>query len=172
MATSSGYARQVDSFEDQGINGEWYAAGRGPMSVPNSQALRVTIENPLGSGRLLLLHRFRPWSSTDPDDFGVMAGPTTNLPVFVVASGNRRVGLPAGVGVVRTDVGVPMSGGIATEYRSPIASGPGTTSYTEFIVYPTIIVPPGVTLGVNVTNPSGSTAQMTALLDWREVAFR
>lgn len=171
MATSAGFARQVDSFEDQGINGEWYAAGRGPLSVPNGNALRVTIQNPVGSGRLMLIHRFRPWSSTDPEDFTVIANPTTDLPTFQVASGNRRAGAAAGSAVIRVDVGTQMTGGTTADYRVPISSG-ASASFTEFIIYPTVVVPPGVMLGVNVTNPSGSTASMTALLDWREVLFR
>lgn len=164
----SGYARQANPFIQEGIAGLWHATGRGPLSVPNGDSLRATMENPGGSGKLLLIHRLRIFAASPNEYVHVHIGPTTNLPAFVIPSSNRRVGFPNGVAVVKCDVGVNMGGGTVLPYQIPLDSSVNTL--TEFEIFPTLILPPGVTIGLDFLNDTGGGPRDAVLLaDWKEV---
>lgn len=164
----SGYAQQKNPFIQEGIAGLWFATGRGPLVVPNGSALRGTMENPVGSGKLLLIHRLRVFAASPNEYVRIHIGPTTNLPAFVVPSSNRRIGSPSGVAVVKIDVGANMTGGTVLPYQIPLDSSVNTL--TEFEIFPTLIIPPGVTIGIDFLNDTGGGPRDAVLLaDWKEV---
>lgn len=164
----SGYARQANPFIQEGIAGLWHATGRGPLSVPNGDALRGTMENPVGSGKLLLVHRLRIFAASPNEYVHIHIGPTGNLPVFNVGAPNRRIGGPAGVAVVKIDVGANMTGGTVLPYQIPLDSSVNTL--TEFEIFPTLIIPPGITIGIDFLNDTGGGPRDAVLLaDWKEV---
>lgn len=168
MSGFGAYARQVNPTIQEGIAGLWYATGRGPLSVPHTNALRATMQNPVGSGKLILIHRLRMYASTANEYVHIHINPTTDLPAFVIPSSNRRIGLPNGVAVVKCDVGPTMSGGSELPYQIPLDNSVNTL--TEFEIYPTLIVPPGVTIGIDFLNESGGVSDTVLLADWKEVA--
>jgi hypothetical protein len=165
---SGAFALQKNSFIQEGIAGLWYATGRGPLVVPNGSALRATTENPVGSGKLLLVHRLRVFAASPNEYVHIHINPTTNLPTFVIPSSNRRIGFPNGVAVVKCDVGANMSGGTVLPYQIPLDSSVNTL--TEFEIFPTLILPPGTTIGIDFVNDTGGGPRYAVLLaDWKEV---
>jgi hypothetical protein len=167
MGSGGNFARIANSFIDEGLSGRWFGSGSGPITVAGGQAARFNVTNPLGSGKLILIHRYRIHVTTASEYVAVIVNATTNLPATVVPSLNRRVGSPTGVAQIRHDAGVVMTGGTALPYQIPIQVG--STTFTEFIIHPTIIVPPGASIGTNFANTTGGNSQVVSLLDWEEI---
>lgn len=166
--TGGSFALKADSFILEGLSREWFSSGRGPVAVPLNSSMRATIENPVGSGKLVQIHRLRIFVTSSNETMVLRVNPTTNLPTFVCGSPNRFVGAAAGSAVIKVDVGPAISGGVILPYEIPIASSDQT--FTEFIVYPGITLPPGVTLGMNFVNDTGGgDADAVILGDWREI---
>lgn len=168
MGSTGGFARQADSFIDEGLQGEWYSSGAGPIDVPAGDTLRFLIANPLGSGKLIMIHRYRIHVTTASEYVQVIVNPTTNLPVASIPSPNRYLGKPSGAATLTIDSGVPMIGGASLTYDIPVETGGAT--FTEFTIYPSIVVPPGFSIGTNYTNNTAGTSKGTVILDWREIA--
>lgn len=167
MSTQGGYARQVDALLKEGLEGQWYAAGGGPQSVPNGSTSRFMIRNPVGSGRNVIVHRYRIHVTTQDEYVSIRINPTGNLPTNQVAASNRFIGMPDGVSEVFLETGTAMTGGTLVEYQIPVQTGEFT--FSEFLIMPGFILPPGVTLATNMTNNSGGATQVTQLLDIKEV---
>lgn len=169
MGSGGGFARQADSFLDEGIKGQWYATGRGPVSVAGGGLTsgRFNVVNPVGSGKLIMIHRYRVHVTTASEFIEIRVNATTNLPTFALPATNRRVGGPAGVAQIFQDTGPAMTGGIALPYQIPVATSANT--FTEFLIVPTIIVPPGFSIGTNFQNTTGGASNWITLLDWKEV---
>lgn len=162
------FALRKDPFILEGMSKQWFSSGRGPIVIANNASMRATVENPVGSGKLIQIHRLRIFVTSSNETMILRVNPTTNLPAFVCGSPNRYVGGPAGVAVIKVDAGAAMSGGAVLPYEIPIASSDQT--FTEFIVYPGITLPPGVTLGMNFLNDTGGSASDAVILgDWREI---
>lgn len=167
MGSGGGFARQADPFIDEGMRGEWYSSGAGPIDVPASDTLRFLIRNPIGSGRLLMIHRYRIHVTTASEYVQVIVNPTTNLPVTTIPSPNRFLGKPSGLAVLTIDPGAAMTGGSSLTYDIPVETGGAT--FTEFQIYPSIVVPPGFSIGTNYSNNTAGVSKGTVILDWREV---
>lgn len=167
MGNHGFFARQASPFIDEGIDGHWFGSGSGPLTVAGGSSARFNVVNPVGSGKLLLIHRYRIHVTTASEYVGVIVNATTNLPATVVPSLNRRVGAAAGVAQIRHDAGASMGGGTILPYQIPVQVG--STTFTEFIIHPTIIVPPGASIGTNFVNTTGGNSQVVSLLDWEEV---
>lgn len=167
MSTQGNFARQANSFIDEGLKGRWFGSGSGPLSVGIAQAARFNVVNPVGSGKLILIHRYRIHATTSSEYVAVMVNAALQLPVTVVPALNRLVGAPLGVAQIFHDVGLPMIGGTALPYQIPIQVG--ATTFTEFLIHPTIVVPPGASIGTNFVNTSGGPSLVTSLLDWEEI---
>lgn len=158
-----------DPFLAQGLAGQWFATGRGPISVNSMDAANLLISNPVGSGVLIQIHRFRIHVTSSSEYVAIRVNPTTNLPVTVVPSSNRRIGYPAGKAIVTMDAGPLMGGGSLLPYSIPVETAGQT--FTEFTIIPTITVPPGFSIGTVFENTSGGPSMVVELLDWREVAI-
>lgn len=167
MGSGGNYARIADPFLEQGVKGQWYGSGSGPISIPGGQAARFNVINPVGSGKLILIHRYRIHVTTASEYVEVRVNATTNLPVTAVPATNRRVGAAAGVAQITHDAGVAMSGGVLLPYSIPVQTGGAT--FTEFLIYPSIILPPGFSIGTNFLNATGGPSLATSLLDWAEL---
>ena len=168
MGVGGGFARQADPFIDEGMRGEWYSSGAGPIDVLAGDTLRFLIKNPLGSGKLLMIHRYRIHVTTASEYVQVIVNPTTNLPVAAIPSPNRYLGKPGGIAQLLIDAGLAMTGGASLTYDIPVETGGST--FTEFQIYPSIVVPPGFSIGTNYTNNTAGASKGTVILDWREVA--
>lgn len=158
-----------NAFLEQGLAGEWFATGRGPISVASMDSANLLISNPVGSGVLVQIHRFRIHVTSASEYVEIRVNPTTNLPVTVVPSSNRRIGAAAGKAIVTMDAGPAMTGGTVLPYEIPVETSGQT--FTEFLIYPGITVPPGFSIGTVFENTSGGAAMVVELLDWREVAI-
>lgn len=157
-----------DPFLVEGLRGEWFSSGRGPVDIPTMESVNLLIKNPLGSGKLVMIHRYRVHVTSASEYIDIVVNPTTTLPVTAATSANRRVGMPNGVAIVTMDVDpVAMSGGTPLPYSIPVETASQT--FTEFKIYPSIILPPGFSIGTSFTNASGGVSKMVNLLDWREV---
>lgn len=165
--SDGGFARTADPFLDEGIKGQWYGSGSGPIAVAGGQSARFNVINPVGSGKLIMIHRYRIHVTTASEYVEVRVNATTNLPVAVVPSTNRRVGAPNGVAQIRHDAGLAMSGGVLLPYSIPVQTGGAT--FTEFLIYPSIVLPPGFSIATNFLNATGGPSQATSLLDWAEM---
>ena len=163
------FSRQLDDpFLAQGIAGQWFASGRGPLDIPTMQSVNLLIANPPGSGKLILIHRYRVHVTSAAEYITIQVNPTTTLPMTVAGSPNRRIGAPAGVAIVTMDVNaVAMGGGTLLPYEIPVETSERT--FTEFLMYPAIILPPGFSIGTSFTNTSEGSSKIVNLLDWREV---
>ena len=168
MGSGGGFARQADALIDEGVSGEWYGSGGGPLDVPPGDALRFLLLNPLGSGRKILIHRFRIHVTTASEYVQILVNPTTDLPVSVIPAYNRYVGKPNGQADLFLDTGVAMTGGLVLPYNIPVETAGAT--FTEFIIMPTIVLPPGSSIGTNFVNTTAGVSKGTALVDWKEIA--
>lgn len=168
MGSSAGFVRQGDPLLLEGMAGEWFSSGRGPLDIPTMESVNLLIANPLGSGKLVMIHRYRVHVTSASEYIDIVVNPTTDLPVTVAASTNRRLGSPNGVAIVTMDVNpVPMTGGTPLPYSIPVETASQT--FTEFMIFPAITLPPGFSIGTSFTNSSGGASKMVNLLDWREV---
>ena len=164
---SGSFVQPDDPFLYQGLQQDWYATGRGPVDVEAAESANLLISNPVGSGKLLQIHRLRGHVTTASEYVAVIVNPTTNLPATGIPSSNRYLGAPAGVADVFMDDGPAMTGGTLLSYQIPVETSAET--FTEFLIYPSIIVPPGFSIGAIFTNTSAGESKVVMLLDWREV---
>lgn len=167
MGTSGSVNRARDSFIEENLRGQWFNTGRGPLNVPNGSALRMTLQNPVGSGKNLYVYQFSSWADTVPEAINILINPTTNLPTFALTGTSNRIGAPDGSGLVKADVGPPMTGGTTVPFSLPTAQDVGLTVNT---VEQTLIIPPGVIMGAHMSNASGGASNMLLVIDWRETA--
>lgn len=167
MGSLGGFARQSDPLFDEGLRAQWFGTGSGPLDVNAGDALRFLMVNPLGSGKLIMIHRFRIHVTAASEYVQVLVNPTTNLPVTSVPAYNRYVGKPNGIAVLTLDTGIAMSGGLVLPYNIPVETGGAT--FTEFVIHPSIVLPPGSSIGTNYTNSTAGVSKGTTLVDWREV---
>lgn len=167
MMSAGFFARQASPFIDEGVDSRWFGSGSGPLTVAGGSAARFNVINPVGSGKLILIHRYRIHVTTSSEYVAVIVNATTNLPATVVPALNRRVGAAMGVAQIRHDAGAAMSGGTTLPYQIPIQVG--ATTFTEFIIHPTIVLPPGASIGTNFVNTTGGASQAVSLLDWEEI---
>lgn len=113
MSSQSSLARDKPDFFDIGLAGRYYNTGRGPLSVPSGQNLRLLGVNPAGSGKLVIVHRIRFFTNTPLEFLDLRVNPTTGLPTFALTSTSQRLGSPNGSAVVTCDVsGTPLGGGV------------------------------------------------------------
>lgn len=114
--------------------------------------LRVTFQNPSGSGKQFMITSLAIGTSAAALSYAsLFISPTTGLPVAGTPAGNSipalctYIGKTAGAAVTLYDTNAtPLSGGTAVG-EIPLMAG----SYTRFNegIY---IIPPGVTMGINV----------------------
>lgn len=162
----TGGSTQNLTAAEEGKQGLWYAAGRGPLSVPNNRYLNFLLVNPAESQKLVHIYRYRSWASTAAGDIEIRVNPTTSLPTTVVTPANRRVGFPPGAAIITCDVATTvMGGGTVLPYKIPIAEG-DSVGFTDFIIEPFITVPPGFSIGSSHFSNTGN-SNMTALLDYK-----
>lgn len=130
--------------------GRAFVATTAEVSASLGQSIRATIQNPAGSGKTVLLLQI---SATSADTGGLVVGdvflnPTTNLPTTAYTPFNNLAGAgPAAATVFKADAGSSMSGGTTTDLHIGLI-GAGRKAF-EFDSMP-IVIPAGVTLGLNI----------------------
>lgn len=157
-------ALSTPTVESKASAGAVYLSGTGNIALSVAGNLRLTIANPTGSGKTLYIYRLSTYSSA-AGFAGLFVNPTLGLPVGVRPVNNVYVGNPTvGKGVVNADENATTALGGGTDTGVTFGIPAGNHSIFDL---PPLIVPAGVTLGVNVPFTGAANATLNAY--WYEV---
>lgn len=155
----------LDLIEGAVRDGRAFKSSTARMTLAAAGNVRATIQNPAGSGRRVLVYKLTGLA-TGTAWARMRVNPTTGLPVAARPVNNAYVGHPnTAVAQMKadTDLTVALGGGTDSGLDVGIPSG----SRWELKLEP-MIIPAGVTLGVNVPFAGAADAVMTAY--WIEEA--
>lgn len=157
----------VDTQDPQTVAiqaGELFLAGSGELSLTVAGNARITVQNPSTSTKNVYIYRL--------DIFSSMAGfaelfvnPTTGLPSGVRPNNNLLIGNSTTANAIinaDTNSTTALSGGTNTG----VSIGAGANVLTSYPFNPLMIIPPSVTVGVNV--PFTGSANISINILWQE----
>ena len=146
--------------------GRTMQGGIGPVSTPNGQTFKLELSNPVDSGRSLNIERLRVFADTVDEFLELRVNATAGKPSTLLSAVPGKLSAPAGLGLLKYDVNATaMTGGVVQQWKLPFTRG----SLYEFDALGTRIVPPGVSVGVQMSNTSGSSSNIVIVVDWIEL---
>lgn len=161
-ANNIGYI--TPSSSQKVVQGRFNIAGTGRLNLTVAGNIRITISNPVGSGKTVSILRIA-CLATATGWASLILNPTTGLPVSAtrpILNAIAGGGIPPVAQVkVDTDVTTPLGGGTDTG----VVLGIPTTERVE-INTPPLVLGQGVTLGINV--PFGGASEMSGSVYWVE----
>lgn len=160
----AGLQRSLAAISVDVRKGNTFMAGTGRLALTDVGFVRATVSNPAESGRVCVLTQITGYLATGPAFAAVVLNPTTGLP-----NGHPRtpvntvLGGPSGCAVICTDTDLrtPIGGG----HESGITFGLPEAGRFE-INLPSLRVPPGVMVGINI--PVTQATELTMTLYWYE----
>lgn len=139
------------------------SSGKHDAGAVGSTTIRLTLGNPVGSGRTMHVYRLDLFSSAQFAFFSFLINPTTALPTTARTVNNHFVGHPnVSVAKAFADVGAAMSGGSDSGIIIPVPSGNANKIKLEA----PFIISPGITLALQATFAAATSTVVTA--DWTE----
>ncbi len=123
----------------------FFLAGTGRQTLSVAGNIRALLRNPVGSRRVLQVARISA-TVTALSWADLWLNPTTGLPAGVRLPWSAVLGAPAGVGDVLadTDIVTAIGGGTALSSTLGLPAGRHTLDL------PPLVVPPGMSLGINI----------------------
>lgn len=143
--------------------GQAWFAGSGILTAGGTDTIRVTLDNPVGSGVNLTIARIRASMSTT-HILKAFINPTTNLPSDSKLVTNCILDgrVYPGATVLKADVGAVISGGIELSANIGLGGEGG-----DIVVDGPFVVPPGNMLGL-CTHVQPGTVEGTINVLWEE----
>lgn len=156
----SAFSLPVDGYvESAARSGYAFKSSTARMALTAAGNVRATIANPAGSGRRLLLHRMTGLA-TGIAWARMYVNPTIGLPAGVRPVNNAFIGHPVTpVAEMRADTNLTTALGGGNDSGLDVGIPNGTRWTLEL---EPMIVPAGVTVGVNVPFAGAADAVMTA----------
>lgn len=164
MASSG--ASSINSLNSQilaVLSGQVFLSGTGELTLSVAGNVRMVLQNPAGSGKQLYVEKLDVFSSA-VGFAELLVNPTAGVPTAVRPANNVNFGSAAvAVGRVLADTSATtaLSGGI----DSGVSVGVGVNVLTRYELAP-IIVPPGVSLGIQL--PFTGAANASVNIYWLE----
>lgn len=153
------------STESQARAGKAFIASTGQVILAAAGHFRLTMQNPSASGKTIYLYKLVAFASAGPAYGDVYVNPTAGLPATAKAVSNEFIGhSTTAVAVIKADSNLvtPLSGGTASGITVVV-----TNSRRETFDLAPMIIPAGVTVGINVPFTGAATAVVNAYF-WEE----
>lgn len=162
-ATGSGSATlssgSLPTLQAQASNGEAFLGGTGMLTLTVAGNVRMLLSNPTGSGKTMYVSKLDVFSSAV--GFGeLFVNPTVGLPTVLMKSNNVYFGYPTtAVGTLHADTSTTtaLSGGV----DAGVSIGVGSNALTVYQL-PPIIIPAGVSLGIQLPFTGAANASVNA----------